>query len=153
MTTAAPDREKTATFEHDPWRTWETHEEPAKTVTVTITAEHVDEAVWGRFRDPVSLAIRPLLNDRSTVQMYWNSDSWAPMGAYDDARIGIHVEPATPGTQEEEAHWFPLPRRATAAMWKLRQTGAEHFSPVTMRIKLPTAALKGDTDTGDDTTG
>ena len=151
MITAAPAEEKTASFERDAWRSWDRHEAPARTVTVTVTAEHVSQAYWARFRDPVSLAIRPLLNERSTVQMYWNSDSWAPMGAYDDARIGIHIEPERPeeGDEEEGAHWLPLPRRATAAMWKLRSKGSAQYTPVTIKLTLPAAALKGSPEGSD----
>ena len=144
MTTAAPPRgkskDKPATFERSAWRSWDTHEAPARQVTITLTEETVDQSYWSNYRDPVSMAIKPLLNDNSCVQTFWNSDSWAPMGSYDDARIGVHVE--TSGDREETSYWLPLPTRAALAMWKLRSQGLEGFKPVTMRLKLPVAALR-----------
>ena len=139
MTTATLPTEKTATFEKEAWTPWDVHEVPAKQITVTITKEIVDEARWSRFQDPVSLAIRPLLNEQSCVQTFWNSDSWSPQGAHDDAKIGIHVEDRGQG---ELSHWLTLPRRATSAMWKLRSRGIEEFEPVTMKLTLPASALR-----------
>ena len=139
MTTATLPKDKTPIFESDAWMPRDAHEAPARQVTVTITEEIVDQARWSRFYDPVSLAIEPLLNEHSCVETFWNSDSWAPRGAYDDARIGIHVEI---DGHDPLSHWLPLSRKATQAMWKLRSKGLEHFTPVAMRLTLPVSALR-----------
>ena len=44
---------------------------PARRVRTVITREHVDRAHWSRFQDPVSLALRELLNEDTCVYTFW----------------------------------------------------------------------------------
>ena len=138
-----PRRPPTAEFERSAWQAWDTVHTPARQVDITITKEHVDRALWGRFHDPVSLAVEPVLQKNACVQVFWNSDSYRPLHAQDDARLGVSVEiqDDTGHTTREESYWVPLPRRATRAMLALARRGPDNFTPVTMRVKLPTIAL------------
>ena len=128
---------RTRRFEPDAWSRALTHAVSVSRVRVTLTRQDIEEATWNLYRNPVSIALKKLLNDRSCATMFWNSDSPAPQHPGDDARIGIHVETST----GESSFWLPLPVRATRAMWRLRQGGIAAFQPFTMALDLPLAAL------------
>lgn len=130
---------RTRAFEPAPWSQSRTEAVPVTRVRVTITSRDIEKATWSLYWNPVSIALKRLLNDRSYAAMFWNSDAPAPQHAGDDARIGIHVET----TNGERSFWLPLPVRATRAMWNLRQRGIAAFTPVTMALDLPVMALLG----------
>ena len=124
-------------FEPDAWSTSRTDPVPSTRIKVPLTLEHIERATWSLHRNPVSLALRPLLNEESCATMYWNSDSPSPLYHDDDARIGIHVE-----TRDgEQSYWLPLPVRATRALWRLRSCGIEAFQPLIMSLDVPQCAL------------
>ena len=128
---------RTRAFEPTPWSPSRTEAVPVTRARVPLTPKDIEEATWSLYRNPVSIAIKRLLNDRSCAAMFWNSDAPAPQHASDDARVGIHVETAT----GESSFWLPLPVRATRAMWRLRQGGIAAFMPLTMALDLPVMAL------------
>ena len=131
-------------FLTEPWSPHPPVMIPARTVNVTVTRQHVEQGYWSRFRDPVSLAIREILAENACVDLYWNSDSFAPRHHDDDAMIGIFVEvpPDEPGGRcVEHAMHLPLPVRATKAMWRLRCLGIDTFRDFNMRLWLPAMAL------------
>ena len=133
----------TAMFEASPWSPAERIEAPARTIRVQITRQHVEEARWRRFQDPISIALRDHLQENACAQVFWNSDSFAPKDSGDDARIGIYIENRDPenGRTTEEQYHLPLPRRATQAMWKLRNQGDATFTPFKTILTLPAKAL------------
>ena len=134
---------KTATFEAKPWVASSEGEAPAQAIAIDVTQEHVDNGYWVQFRDPVSLAIKEKLGECACAEVFWNSDSFGPRYASDDARIGIHVEILNDYGRciGERHYWMPLPRKATRAMWKLRSEGIETFEPFTMQLNLPADAV------------
>ena len=135
------------TFESSPWSSQEPVVAPAVGVTVRIADEHLRQAGWSQYRDPVSLAINEILNEDALAQVFWNSDSWIPRYPEDDARIGVYVW----HEQGRREYWQPLPTRATRflhqmarhdVLWKLRTGRVEEWpEEVSMRVKLPVAAL------------
>ena len=133
----------TAIFETSPWSPGERIEVPARTIRVQVTHEHVERALWRRFQDPVSIALREHLQENACAQVFWNSDSFAPQDSRDDARIGIYIEKTNPenGQTTEDQYHLPLPRRATQAMWKIRSQGHSTFKPFTTILTLPAHAL------------
>ena len=133
----------TTMFETSPWSPGEKVGAPARTVSVEITRDHVQEARWSRFQNPVSIALRGHLQENACAQVFWNSDSFAPGGPGDEARIGIYVadtDPESGRTKEAEYH-LPLPRRTARAMWKIRSQGISSFQPMSMRVTLPVQAM------------
>ena len=143
----------TAMFETSPWSPRETIEVPARTIRVQVTQEHVGQALWTRFQNPVSIALRDHLQENACAQVFWNSDSFGPQDSGDDARIGIYIENTHPengrpgskyplhGQTTEDQYHLPLPRRATQAMWKIRSQGDSTFKPFTTILTLPAHAL------------
>ena len=136
----------TTIFEESPWRATTARTAPARRVTVEVTRAHVESARWRRFQDPVSLAVHDHLADHACAEVFWNSDSFGPRHAQDDARIGIHVETQDQdGTVNGEEHYYtPLPRRTARAMWKLSQEGIDTFRTFRTAVQLPLAALGTD---------
>ncbi len=133
----------TAMFETSPWSPGERIAAPARTIKVEITQDHLEEARWRQFQDPVSIALREHLQENACAQVFWNSDSFAPQDSRDEARIGIYIENKDPenGQSTEDQYHLPLPRRATRAMWKIRSQGASAFKPFTTHVTLPAQAL------------
>lgn len=141
-TTAAARPKQSAIFEKSPWSTKHDHPVPAKTVTVQVTKEHVGQAYWRQYCDPISVAMTEILKEDACVQVFWNSDSFAPR-YHDDARIGIYMESQDEeGNYSDTRYWLPLPTRAARSTWKLRSKGIEEWEPLTFKFKLPAAALK-----------
>ena len=133
----------TTAFEASPWAPGERIDAPARTLRVQVTREHVEEARWRRFQDPISIALKEHLQENACAQVFWNSDSFAPLYPRDDARVGIYIEskdPQTGRTAEQEYH-LPLPQRAARAMWKIRSQGAQAFRPFTTILTIPAPAL------------
>ena len=124
-------------FEPKPWTRDRTDPVPISRIKIPLTAEHIEEATWSLYHNPVSVALRPHLNEHTVASLFWNSDSFGPRYFDDDARIGIHIENA----DGESNYWLPLPVRATRAMWLLRSRGLPEFRPLTISLDLPTAAL------------
>lgn len=143
-TTQAP--VTTRAFESSPWRSWEmTPEVPVRRILVHVSREHVEEATWSLYWNPIAIALKPHLAERACASMFWNSDSFGPRYSDDDARVGVHQEIYDPDTGhfiEELHYWLPLPRRATKAMWKLRCQGIDSFTPFNVALTLPTATLR-----------
>ena len=136
---------RTATFESTPWSSDLTPKVPVSRILLEINAEHVSAAIWKRYQDPISLALRTHLCSHACATVFWNSDSFAPRYPDDEARIGIHLEVHDPetGRFDRELHyWLPLPRRAARAMWKLRCQGAQYFTPFRTILHLPKNALE-----------
>ena len=138
---------RTTSFERDAWSSKLRLDVPVKRMLIPVTSEHVNRAVWGRFRDPVSMAIQAHLCEHACVEVFWNSDCFHPQYADDDARIGLHHEMLRPEIdrliEERRNYWLPLPRRATAAMWKLRNSTIDEFKEFTMALDLPIYVLRG----------
>ena len=124
-------------FEPEPWTRDRTDEVPITRVRVPLTVDHIEQATWSLYHNPVSVALAPHLNEHTIASMFWNSDSFAPRYHDDDARLGIHIE----HEDQESSYWLPLPVRATRAMWRLRSRGLPAFQPLTISLDLPTAAL------------
>ena len=124
-------------FEPDAWSTSRTEPVPCSRIKVPLTLEHIEKATWSLHHNPVSVALRTLLNENSCATMFWNSDSPSPLYHDDDARIGIHVE--TPAG--EVSYWLPLPVRATRALWRLRSRGIDAFQSLVMSLDVPQCAL------------
>lgn len=136
---------KTRAFHRSAWSSDLTPEVPVKKVKISLTAEHVQAATWSLYNNPVSVAIRPHLSENAAVSMIWNSDSYGPRHAGDEAQIGIHIEAHDPETGrfiEERDYYLKLPKRAQQALWKLRCQGLHFFQPITMTLELPAAALR-----------
>ena len=136
---------RTVPFESHHWNPASARPVPARRVTINISLEHVQEATWTRFRNPVSLALDPYLNEHACTDLFWNSDGFRPRYPEDDARIGIYQEVQNPetGAYDQEAEYYiPLPRRATRALWNLSREGIEAFRPINMAIDLPLTVLK-----------
>ena len=133
---------KLVTFETSPW-SGNAIATPARHIRVRVTREHVDEAFWRRFKDPVSIALKEHLHENALPDVFWNSDSFAPRYAGDEARVGIYTEgrDAQTGRIWEAEYHLPLPRRAAQAMWKLRNQGIEAFRPFTTILAIPASAL------------
>lgn len=139
-----PTKQRTAEFLTEPWSPHPPALAPAREVRVEVTRKHVDQAYWLRFQDPISIALRECLNEDTCADVFWNSDSFAPLYHDDEAMIGIYVEIAPENNdQPSEQHAFhlPLPVRAARAMWRLRNRGAEEFRDFTVRLTLPECAL------------
>ena len=133
----------TALFETRPWSPGTHVRAPARSIIVEVTREHVNQAYWARFRDPISIALRDHLHPDASSDVFWNSDSFGPRYHDDDARISIYVEQTDPdtGRTTDARYHLPLPTRATRAMWKLRKQGVDTFQTLRMRVRIPTAAL------------
>ena len=116
---------------------------PVKRLTLNVTADHAEQAYWARFRDPVSLALRELLNDHTAVCVLWQSDGWRPRYSDDTADIHLDMELHDDnGNFAGELHYeLPLPRRATTAMKRLAGLSRGRFEPTTSNIHIPTAML------------
>ncbi len=126
-----------AKFEESPWSVLPPIEIHAKYLSVDVTTEHIAQSKWTRFMDPVSIALKEKLNDYSCVDIFWNSDSFSPSHANDDAYIGIHTETS----DKEHSYYVRLPTRSTKAMWKLRTQGERTFKSFKIRIPIPLIAL------------
>ena len=146
--TITQDSVTTRVFESSPWSSREiTPEVPVRRILAHVSREHVEEATWSLYRNPISIALTPHLAERACASMFWNSDSYSPRYPEDDARVGVHLEiydPETGHFVEEHSYWLPLPRRATRAMWKLCCEGIYTFQPFNVALTLPTATLRTD---------
>ncbi len=129
-------------FEKSPWN-HRTTRSPGQRLLVHVSREHIQQARWSRFLDPISLALRQHLSHHACADLFWNSDGFGPRHPGDEARTGIHHEIHDQATGDfiEELHYhLPLPHRAARTMWRLRQQGIETFRPFNMSIHLPQAA-------------
>ena len=116
----------------------------AQRTAVAITWDHLERAVWRQFHDPVSQALRELLNDHATAYVFWQSDGWRPRYPDDEADVRLAME-----VQDDEGRYTGqllyetrLPRRATTAMKRLAGVSRGQFSPVAMSIDIPVPMLK-----------
>lgn len=136
-----------ATFEPSPWSPGERITAPARNVRIQVTREHLEKALWRRFHDPVSIALKEHLQENACAQVFWNSDSFAPQYPGDEARVGIYVESRDPrtGRSTEQEYHLPLPQRAAQAMWRLRSQGPQAFRPFTTNLTIPVQALEAPT--------
>ena len=103
----------TAIFEASPWSPGERIEAPARTIRVQITREHVEEARWRRFQDPISIALRDHLKENACAHVFWNSDSFAPprlRGRRPDRHLHREQRPG-----ERANHRGPVPPPPTPA--------------------------------------
>ena len=127
----------TVRFETSPWGQYYENETLCKYITIEITDEHVNKSMWRRFEDPISVALNEHVNNNTCVDVFWNSDGFAPYDTNDEARIGFHIE----HTDGEYSYYTPLSSRAAKAMYKLRKEGRGTFKPFKTRIAVPITAL------------
>ena len=136
-------RTATANLERHP-RSSEQIEVPVKRIRIVITRQHVEDARWAMFLDPVSMAIGQHTRD-CAPSVHWQSDSWRPRYHDDEADVHIYQEVMDAHGQVvgELHHQTKLPRRAERAMKKLSADGIDSWKDTAMSIDIPVSMLKG----------
>ena len=114
-------------------------EVPVKRVRTVVTGKHVDQSHFRRFHDPVSTALRSLLNDDTAVCVHWQSDGWRPRYHDDEADIHLYLEVHDDaGAYIGELHYQTrLPRNMERAMKRLAGITAGPFEDTAMVIDIP----------------
>ena len=115
-----------------------------KRVSTIVTVDHVENGRWARFRDPVSLAIRELLNENSCCDVFWQSDGWRPRYSDDEADIGIYTEIYDENGKfiKEMCYKVRLPRRAEKQMRRVAGVSSGIFEPVPIAVDIPVMSLR-----------
>ena len=113
-------------------------------IRAVITPEHAAQAYWSRFRDPVALALRELLQPNANVCVFWQSDGWRPRAPDDEADIltAMEILDQQGNYTGELTFQTRLPRRAERAMRRLAGVSRGQFEATPVSVDLPIPMLR-----------